>query len=324
MKISKRKVLCASAKQVRRMNRSSVMAADSDYIKIGNMVIPKDASQYGYDSYENIQKDTRKRYDSEKAAERKAAEDAAKAAEAEKLRKSGKALYRECINEVDTADTVDEKLHVLFDILVPSSGQAETLAGELIRATMLLAYRWYNDGDYFYTGYGFEVCGSSAAFIADNMDDDTYTMIMDATDNMGNDGRYEDFLAQLKENVLDYVIDNPEAFSVKSADSRNYKSATLNEIEERSRSFEFDVDTSGEDLTMFVDNGYISWSDFEYWLQELTDYYGGKVNSWARDGFTIVDLDQDEYERWEEMYEKELMSYIDELREEYGDEEEDY
>ena len=135
---------------------------------------------------------------------------------------------------------------------------------------------------------------------------------------------YENFIALLEEDVLDYVMSNPEAFSVKSEDSRNYKSATLNEIEERSRSFEFDVDTSGEDLTMFVDNGYISWSDFEYWLGDLTNYYGGRVSSWARDGFTIVDLNQEEYEEWEEMYEKELMSYIDELREEYGDEGEDY
>lgn len=308
----------------KRVNKRYVRAADSDYIKIGNMVIPKDASQYGYDSYENIQKDTRRRYDAEKAAERKAAEDAAKNAEAEKLRKAGKALYQECSNAVDTADTVGDKLDALFDILVPRSGQAETLAGELVRAVMKISYRWYNDGDYFYTGYGLETCGSSAAFIADMTNDDMYNMIMDATDNIGDDNRYESFLALLEEDVLDYVMSNPEAFGTKSEDSRIYKSPTLDEFEERSRSFEFDVDTSGEDLTMFVDDGYISWSDFEYWLQELTNYYGGKVNSWARDGFTIVDLNQDEYEEWEEMYETELMSYIDGLREEYGDEGEDY
>lgn len=303
-----------------------VKAAEDDYIKIGNMVIPKNAASYGYDSFENIARDTKKRYDSEKAAERKAAEDAAKNAEAEKLRKAGEALYQECGNAVDTADTVNEKLEALFEILVPSSGQAETFAGELVRAVMRIGYRWYNDGDYFYTGYGLETCGSSAAFIADKTNDDMYNMIMDATDNMGDEGRYENFIALLEEDVLDYVMSNPEAFGTKSEDSRNYESPTLDEFEERSRSYEFDVDTSGEDIAQYVENGCISWSDFEYWLGELTNYYGGRVSSWARDGFTIVDLNQEEYEEWEEMYEKELDSYLQELEQEfpnYGLEEED-
>lgn len=303
-----------------------VKAAEDDYIKIGNMVIPKNAASYGYDSFENIARDTKKRYDSEKAAERKAAEDAAKNAEAEKLRKAGEALYQECSNAVDTVDTVNEKLEALFEILVPSSGQAETFAGELVRAIMRIGYRWYNDGDYFYTGYGLETCGSSAAFIADKTNDDMYNMIMDATDNMGDEGRYENFIALLEEDVLDYVMSNPDAFGTKSEDSRDYTSATLDEFEERSRSYEFDVDTSGEDIAQYVENGCISWSDFEYWLGELTNYYGGRVSSWARDGFTIVDLNQEEYEEWEEMYEKELDSYLQELEQEfpnYGLEEED-
>lgn len=294
-----------------------VKAAEGDYIKIGNMVIPKNAASYGYDSFENITRDTKKRYDAEKAAERKAAEDAAKAAETEKLRQAGEKLYQECSNAVDTSDTINEKLEALFEILVPRSGQAETFAGELVRAVMRIGYRWYNDGDYFYTGYGLETCGSSAAFIADKLGEDMYNMIMDATDNMGDDGRYEDFIAQLKEDILDYVMSHPEAFGTKSEDSRDYKSPTLDEFEEGSRSYEFDVDTSGEDIAQYVENGCISWSDFEYWLRELAGYYGGTVNSWARDGFTIVDLNQEEYDEWEEMYDKELNSYLQDLEMEY-------
>ena len=317
MKISKRKVLCASGKRGRRMNRSSVMAADSDYIKIGNMMIPKNAASYGYDSFDNIAKDTKKRYDAEKAAERKAAEDAAKAAEAEKLRQAGKALYQQCKAAVDRAASITDKLETLFEILVPSSGQAETLAGELVRAVMRIGYRWYNDGDYFYTGYGLETCGSSAAFIADNMDAETYELIMEATENMGSEDAYENFLDELQNDVLYYVMNNPEAFSTKSEDSRDYKSSTLDEFEERSRNLEFDVDTSGDDLQAYIDNGCISWSDFEYWLHDLAMNYGGTVSSWARDGFTIVDLNQEEYDEWESMYEKELMYYLQELEQEY-------
>lgn len=320
-------VVSSTAVRRGRNMKKYVKAAEGDYIKIGNMVIPKNAASYGYDSFENITRDTKKRYDAEKAAERKAAEDAAKAAEAEKLRKAGEKLYQECGNAVDTADTVDDKLEALFDILVPSSGQAETFAGELVRAVMRINYRWYNDGDYFYTGYGLETCGSSAAFIADKLGEDMYNMIMEATDNMGDDGRYEDFIAQLEEDVLDYVMSNPEAFGTKSEDSRYYKSATLDEFEERSRCLEYDVDTSG-DLQEYIDNGCISWGDFEYWLRELAGYYGGRVSSWARDGFTIVELNQEEYDEWENMYEKELNSYLQELEMEYPnfglEEEEEY
>ena len=307
-----------------------IKAAESDYIKIGNMVIPKNAASYGYDSYENITRDAKRRYNAEKDAERKAAEEAAKAAEAEKLKQAGQPLYEKCKAAVAAAPTTDEKMEALFDILVPASGPAETMAGELVRAMMRINYRWFNDGDYFYTGYGLETCGSSAAFIADNIDDEAYGLIMDAADNMGDDGRYEDSIAQLEEVVLDYVMSNPEAFWTKPKDSRNYTSSTLGELEERSRSFEYDIDTSG-DIQEYIDNDCISWSDFQYWLEGLTDFYGGTVYCWALDGFTIVDLNEDEYEEWENMYDRELQSYLDELEEEFPnfgiedeEEEEDY
>ena len=45
-----------------------IKAAESDYIKIGNMVIPKNAASYGYDSYENITRDAKRRYNAEKDA----------------------------------------------------------------------------------------------------------------------------------------------------------------------------------------------------------------------------------------------------------------
>ena len=307
-----------------------IKAAESDYIKIGNMVIPKNAASYGYDSYENITRDAKRRYNAEKDAERKAAEEAAKAAEAEKLKQAGQPLYEKCKAAVEAAPTTDEKMEALFDILVPASGPAETMAGELVRAMMRISYRWFNDGDHFYTGYGLETCGSSAAFIADKMDDETYDLIMDAADNMGDDGRYEAFIAQLEEVVLDYVMSNPETFWTKPKDSRNYTSSTLDELEERSRSFEYDIDTSG-DIQEYIDNDCISWSDFQYWLEGLTDFYGGTVNAWARDGFTIIDLNEDEYEEWDNMYDRELQSYLDDLAEEFPnfgiedeEEEEDY
>lgn len=55
-----------------------------------------------------------------------------------------------------------------LSFLMPSSGPAETLEGELIRAINKVAYRYYNDGDYWYCGYGTETAGGAAAYLADH------------------------------------------------------------------------------------------------------------------------------------------------------------
>ena len=49
--------------------------------------------------------------------------------------------------------------------LMPPSGKAETVAGEIIRAVDRLWYRWYNDGDKINVGYGKETCNGSARYL---------------------------------------------------------------------------------------------------------------------------------------------------------------
>ena len=56
-------------------------------------------------------------------------------------------------------------IHTLFDKLVGPSGKAETVEGELVRAIARLHYRYLNDGDYFYKGYGKETAGPAARFL---------------------------------------------------------------------------------------------------------------------------------------------------------------
>lgn len=111
-------------------------------------------------------------------------------------------------------------------------------------------------------------------------------------------------------------MNNPETFWTKSKDSRDHTSGILTEFDELSRNMEYDIDTSG-DLQEYIDNDCISWADFRDWLEELAEYYGGTVESWALDGFTIVDLTQEEYDEWENMYDRELRSYLEELEKEY-------
>ena len=78
------------------------------------------------------------------------------------------------------------------DRLMPTSGKAETVAGEIIRAVDRIWYRWYNDGDKINVGYGKETCNGTARFLEKSrgsefpaevwngsLDDDGYTKFTD-------------------------------------------------------------------------------------------------------------------------------------------------
>ena len=75
---------------------------------------------------------------------------------------------------------------------MPTSGKAETVAGEIIRAVDRIWYRWYNDGDKINVGYGKETCNGTARFLEKirgsefpaevwngSLDDDGYTKFTD-------------------------------------------------------------------------------------------------------------------------------------------------
>ena len=70
------------------------------------------------------------------------------------------------------------------DRLMPTSGKAETVAGEIIRAVDRIWYRWYNDGDKINVGYGKETCNGTARFLekgytkfTDRLVDEMYAFI---------------------------------------------------------------------------------------------------------------------------------------------------
>ena len=61
--------------------------------------------------------------------------------------------------------TNQDKINTLFEELVPASGKADSLAGELVRATSRIGYRFYNDGDQLGVGYGKETCNPAGRFL---------------------------------------------------------------------------------------------------------------------------------------------------------------
>ena len=70
------------------------------------------------------------------------------------------------IKEFIGGDT-EKRISDLFDKLVPGSGNADTVEGEIIRALNRIIYRWGNDGDHFAQGYGAETAGPAMEFLTD-------------------------------------------------------------------------------------------------------------------------------------------------------------
>lgn len=110
----------------------------------------------------------------------------------------------------------EERINKLFEELVPASGKAESLAGELIRAMSRIAYRFYNDGDQVGMGYGKETCNPAARFLMAKgskrvsslataiwgiYDESAYEDLLELTDNM-DDGDRECFTLEDAEQMV--------------------------------------------------------------------------------------------------------------------------
>jgi hypothetical protein len=72
-------------------------------------------------------------------------------------------------NDSKAGKTVDH----YFERMVPAMGKAETINGEIIRAVTRIGYRWCNDGDKFFEGYGCETVGPALAFLTQCSEIDT-------------------------------------------------------------------------------------------------------------------------------------------------------
>ena len=305
-----------------------VNEAESDYIKIGNMILPKNASGYGYDDYSTVASKAKAQYNKEKEDERKSAEAKRQAELDAKVKAKGKEQYdkfMEIYNANQDSDT-NSLMSALFDEFVPDSGACDNLGAELIRAIERIRYRDYNDGDFYYKGYGLETCGPCAAFIADYSNETLEDEIIDIASKNYSDydsDYYTRDLEQLARQIVEFLSHNPDIFGKSPVDSIDYKGSLVYEWEEASHSLEYEPDVSSEWLYNLIDRDCISWDDVEQFLNELARYYGGTVNAWARDGFTIIDLDEDEYNQWEDNFPNEFESWVDDLINEYGEYDED-
>lgn len=108
----------------------------------------------------------------------------------------------------------------LFDKLVPYHGPANTVEGELIRAISKIAYRWYNDGDYFFMGYGAEIAGAAASYLRDSQIPGIQRDIS-AADGQFGEG-YTTIIEKIVESVVEYVKSKGDELTPNYGDMLEY------------------------------------------------------------------------------------------------------
>lgn len=141
-------------------------------------------------------------------------EDDRKAKEAAEARARRIAELREKYSDVfeeREGETARDRVERLFEQFVPDRGPAELVIGELIRALSKIGYRWYNDGDIYFMGYGIETAGDAAKYLCDmvpGFEDEAENFIDNLRYGAPEDDEYEQHLNTLFEMVLDYIDDN--------------------------------------------------------------------------------------------------------------------
>ena len=139
----------------------------------------------------------------------------------------------------------EERINKLFKELVPDTGKAESLAGELIRAISRIGYRFKNDGDLINKAYGKETCNAPARFLMAKGSHEIMDLTVALWEIFSEDA-YEKVLDTLEGAVADYIKQNPDLRSQPTKDMWDYR----DEEEDRDDSWmdeEEDYDDCEED-----------------------------------------------------------------------------
>lgn len=111
--------------------------------------------------------------------------------------------------EKNTMTSNEQRINMLFERLVPESGKADTVAGEIVRAMARIGYRWYNDGDQLGIGYGRETVNPAARYLAKKCSYEVAKTISEAWE-IYDETAYEKKLNKIMAAVLIYLDAHPE------------------------------------------------------------------------------------------------------------------
>ena len=99
---------------------------------------------------------------------------------------------------------LEDRNEPLYNKLVPGQGDAETVEGEMLRAINRIVYRFYNDGDKYFEGYGTETAGPAHSFLV-NANHPLKSAMIKLFDEPSGDNSYERMLKDVLDMILDYI-----------------------------------------------------------------------------------------------------------------------
>lgn len=96
---------------------------------------------------------------------------------------------------------LEDRNEPLYDKLVAGSGKSETVEGEILRAINRIIYRYYNDGDKYFQGYGTETAGPAHSFLVNANHPLKSAMVK----IFGDGTNYEQTIKDALDIILDYI-----------------------------------------------------------------------------------------------------------------------
>ncbi|MBR0043622.1 MAG: hypothetical protein IJP56_02140 [Synergistaceae bacterium] len=130
---------------------------------------------------------------------------------------------------LDTKKPYMARIDELFDELVPSSGAADSLAGELVRAVSRIGYRYYNDGDWLGIDGGRETVNPAGRFLRKYGDKNIADIIKALWTDI-NERDYERHLSRLVFYVVNYIEANDNF--------KNLKTETIDDCRDPEQDFD--------------------------------------------------------------------------------------
>lgn len=116
------------------------------------------------------------------------------------------------VKTLDTKTLVNDTNY--FAALVPATGRADTVAGEIVRAFHKIDYRYFNSGDIYFEGYGIETCGSASVYLGTHTNKliENLVINLDLNEAETRHVRYENFLETLAKAIATFLRANPALY----------------------------------------------------------------------------------------------------------------
>ena len=114
---------------------------------------------------------------------------------------------------------LEKRNESLYDKLVPGMGKADTQEGEMLRAINRIIYRYYNDGDEYFRGYGTETVGPAHSFLVN-----ANTGVRSAMEKIFGDGtNYEETIQDALEHILSHIEAKQGKYTPNTEDMFSYE-----------------------------------------------------------------------------------------------------